>query len=373
MRVRFDCELHGAYEEDSAYDSSSDEIDWEQQDEFNYRNRITISETRRQLEFKAKSANIAYDGSASRKITEYLGKNWDGSISGVCHSTDPTSPIPDDTLCSPHCFWLKTNRTMAVSNWSSADKKLFDDLLPHMLNCRRGPCILAFDIKKSCREIFTMMLHAAADHQDPDTNPPQKQRLRLRVHKGHQHWKATTITHDIGNRPPFQPCSHEGTCKDADCSCFVGKVACEPTCACPRDCERRFNGCTCVASGAQTCWQDERCDCFMLNRECDPAICGGCGVLEKLDPVNRFNDKIQKVGCRNAELQRGVPKNTWMGNSEVQGWGLFAGQDIKKNEFIGEYKGELLSEEEMRRRGAVYHFMDTEYLFRLNKGKIRTS
>ncbi len=58
-----------------------------------------------------------------------------------------------------------------------------------------------------------------------------------------------------------------------------------------------------------------------------------------------------------------------MGTSEIQGWGLFAGQDIKALEFVGEYKGEIISKEESDRRGAVYHYRGLEYLFKLNKSE----
>lgn len=90
-------------------------------------------------------------------------------------------------------------------------------------------------------------------------------------------------------------------------------------------------------------------------------------MLEVLDPVNRHDDNILKGRCKNAMIQRNIPKRTLKGPSEVHGWGLFAGTDIRANEFIGEYKGEVISEEESNRRGLVYHYRGIEYLFRLNK------
>lgn len=90
-------------------------------------------------------------------------------------------------------------------------------------------------------------------------------------------------------------------------------------------------------------------------------------MLEVLDPVNRHDDSILKGRCKNAMIQRNVPKRTLKGPSEVHGWGLFAGTDIRAHEFIGEYKGEVISEEESNRRGLVYHYRGIEYLFRLNK------
>jgi histone-lysine N-methyltransferase EZH2 len=56
-----------------------------------------------------------------------------------------------------------------------------------------------------------------------------------------------------------------------------------------------------------------------------------------------------------------------MGHSDIQGWGLYMGEDVKTNEFLGEYKGEIVSKTEGDRRGAVYHYRGIEYLFGLNK------
>ena len=90
-------------------------------------------------------------------------------------------------------------------------------------------------------------------------------------------------------------------------------------------------------------------------------------MLEVLDPLNRHDGSILKGRCKNAMIQRNIPQRTLKGPSEVHAWGLFAGTDIRANEFIGEYKGEVLSEEESNRRGLVYHYRGLEYLFRLNK------
>ncbi|KPI39702.1 Histone-lysine N-methyltransferase EZH2 [Cyphellophora attinorum] len=55
-----------------------------------------------------------------------------------------------------------------------------------------------------------------------------------------------------------------------------------------------------------------------------------------------------------------------MAPSEVQGYGLFAGQDLKEDDFVHEYRGEIISDAESDRRGALYHLAGLEYLFTLN-------
>ena len=46
--------------------------------------------------------------------------------------------------------------------------------------------------------------------------------------------------------------------------------------------------------------------------------------------------------------------------------GLYAGENIKKHEFVGEYKGEVITNGEADRRGAVYEKQNSTYLFSLN-------
>jgi histone-lysine N-methyltransferase EZH2 len=58
--------------------------------------------------------------------------------------------------------------------------------------------------------------------------------------------------------------------------------------------------------------------------------------------------------CLNASIQKGVPKHTLLGDSGIHGMGLYAGQLIRAQEFVGEYKGEVITKEEADRRGAVY-------------------
>ncbi|KAK4547138.1 hypothetical protein LTR36_001359 [Oleoguttula mirabilis] len=157
-----------------------------------------------------------------------------------------------------------------------------------------------------------------------------------------QLWK-----HEADERGPFYPCDHPGlSCEEEDC------------CACSTEKMRKGR--------KLVCFDDDRCVCYRLGRECDPDLCGACGVLEVLDPVNRYNDHVLRGRCCNASTQRGVPKRTLLGDSGIHGFGLYAGEDIRRHEFVGEYKGEVITKEEAERRGAVYEFQKLSYLFSLN-------
>ncbi|KAK0990218.1 hypothetical protein LTS01_008633 [Friedmanniomyces endolithicus] len=149
---------------------------------------------------------------------------------------------------------------------------------------------------------------------------------------------------------------------------------CEKTCACSLDCLRRFQGCTCRhdkprKNQSVMCFEDERCFCFKLNRECDPDLCGTCGVGDVLDPLYRHDPVMQTGRCQHASIQRGVTKRTVIGDSRIHGLGLYAGENVKRCEFVGEYKGELIDRAESDRRGAVYEHQKLSYLFLVNKSQ----
>ena len=171
-------------------------------------------------------------------------------------------------------------------------------------------------------------------------------------------------------REVFVPCSHSGACQDNPlCSCFKVQIACEHSCNCNEACLRRFKGCRCVTGPDRLCKDDGTCECWNNSRECDPWLCKSCGVLEVLDQANKYCDEIRKGRCCNNRCQLGIPAHTIKAPSEVQGYGLFAGENLREGDFIGEYKGEIISQPESDRRGSMYSLLGYEYLFILNAGQ----
>ncbi|ENH61360.1 Histone-lysine N-methyltransferase EZH2 [Fusarium oxysporum f. sp. cubense race 1] len=115
-----------------------------------------------------------------------------------------------------------------------------------------------------------------------------------------------------------------------------------------------------VAASIQRPWDEE--DHFILrstvqnlpNRECDPDVCGRCGVVERADPENADNEVLHTTGCQNCSLQRGQAKSLALGESQLEGvgYGLFTIEDIAQDDFIIEYVGELITHDEGVRREA---------------------
>jgi len=66
-------------------------------------------------------------------------------------------------------------------------------------------------------------------------------------------------------------------------------------------------------------------------------------------------------------IQKRQPKHVLVGESEIHGFGGFCGEPVEKNEFVSEYVGELISQDEAERRGAsVYDLKNLSYVFHLN-------
>jgi hypothetical protein len=179
---------------------------------------------------------------------------------------------------------------------------------------------------------------------------------------------------DLGKRHMVIPCNHEGTCEQARCRCFRRGIYCEKMCGCAKSCPRRYPGCKCAKrdsqkprNGSRLC--RNKCKCFELNRECDPDLCGNCGVDEVLDPANKYNDELQKSHCGNCGITKGVPMKTYLTNSPYHGFGVILGEPAKPNDFIMEYKGEILTEQEATRRENVIHPRDTSYFYTADRGK----
>ncbi|ORY05301.1 hypothetical protein BCR34DRAFT_633157 [Clohesyomyces aquaticus] len=130
-------------------------------------------------------------------------------------------------------------------------------------------------------------------------------------------------------RRPFYPCSHDGLCEEVKCSCAKAKVPCEKSCGCSVSCSRRWKGCTCNKDSKTGCTvlrpptddNKKKCECLILNRECDPDLCGSCGAEQVLDPMNRYNDGIKKDRCTNVAIQLSISKKTFLGNPSCMGLG----------------------------------------------------
>ncbi|EXJ75865.1 uncharacterized protein A1O5_00372 [Cladophialophora psammophila CBS 110553] len=385
---RHQCPDHGSYEEppddDEGPETSRAFINDDESDR-NVRKFVSLPRAKRDVENKSHICGI-FCVESSTNLRQILGRQLNGNISG--ESRPPENYIrpilADDHLCSSSCFWDVTNRRdITVSEVefrpfvSESQKISVEKLMGFYLYNKRGPCLISRVIKEvSCMMIFNHIIFAIFRVKHPpnpcpiatNTSPTRGGSSQMaRGKKKPAQIIDVSRSSDLEKREPFFPCSHEGPCiNNPACSCATSKVHCERFCGCDESCKRRFRGCTCKAGGNKICFEDNRCECWKINRECDPHLCGRCGVLEVLDSFNKYRDDIRKGRCRNNRIQLGVPANTTRAPSQVQGYGLYALTNIPSGDFIGEYVGEIISKTEGDRRGALYHLRNQEYLFALN-------
>ena len=324
---------------------------------------------------------------SSQSLQQIVGWHPDGTVVGDSRINARTrSSFQENELCSSTCFWdVSRRRNIKISEvkfqpfLSQSHRTLVEKVMRFYHNHLRGPCVISRIVKDvTCEMVFNHMIYCMMQQPHPsldgdslsDTNSAQRIQNAAKKKRKPVTIMDVSRSGDLDQRPPFLPCSHEGPChNDPKCNCYRFKVHCERFCGCDESCRRRFKGCTCVARGNKVCFKDNRCECWKLNRECDPSLCGKCGVYEVLDSYNKYNDEIRKGRCRNNRIQLGLPAPTTKAPSQIQGYGLYSRTAILREEFIGEYTGELISKSEGNRRGAMYHVLGQEYLFTINKAQ----
>ncbi|KAJ9655519.1 hypothetical protein H2198_005609 [Neophaeococcomyces mojaviensis] len=374
----YNCLSHGAFEEGDENDESNALIN-DAEDENNKRQMLV---TRARLENDHHICGLycipeLFSGRVGPD--QIYGVDDTGIFKGIKNDRvamiHEARPFPGTASCSPQCFLHLQTRGKYMGSLTKLD--LVQPTMVEQRICKlakvydkhvRLPCILARILGNgtSCMKAFEVLLsvHHMVPHVEPsmeagDTQELQQGRKLSRLVAGYD----TSRSAIIDKRRPFVPCSHTGPCiGNGECPCAHEKVHCEWSCACAGDCKRRFKGCRCKGP----CFNDDRCECWRNSRECDPWLCGNCGVVDVLDPSNKYREEIREGRCRNNRIQLGLPARTIKARSEVQGWGLFAGEDLDAFTFIGEYKGEIVQNKEASRRGVVYHYNAQEYLFMIN-------
>ncbi|KAK2469722.1 hypothetical protein H9L39_18537 [Fusarium oxysporum f. sp. albedinis] len=183
-------------------------------------------------------------------------------------------------------------------------------------------CIVAHLLDRDCRDVFHE--YERLGIRLPPREPVSETPIRTvswydRFKKALiGDWEHRTRSHEHQERELIEPCSHEGPCTLENCICV------------------------------------QPCICVQLHRECDPDLCGTCGVLERVDPENAEDELIHATGYQNCSLQRGLTKALALGQSQLEGvgYGLFAAECIAQGDFIIEYVGELITHDEGVRREA---------------------
>ncbi|CAL5425895.1 unnamed protein product [Camellia sinensis] len=87
----------------------------------------------------------------------------------------------------------------------------------------------------------------------------------------------------------------------------------------------------------------------------------GCGDGSLGEPPRRGDGQ-----CGNMRLLLRQQQRILLAKSEVAGWGAFLKNPVNKNDYLGEYTGELISHREADKRGKIYDRANSSFLFDLN-------
>ncbi|KAM3139206.1 hypothetical protein pb186bvf_008616 [Paramecium bursaria] len=141
----------------------------------------------------------------------------------------------------------------------------------------------------------------------------------------------------------YAQCIHDEDCDSGECYC----VTCFKWCCCAGKCKQSFKPCNCGDScGFRQEKQKIVCPCYEKGFECDPELC-------------------RCKNCKNQNCSQKIRTKLMLGQSNIcHGIGVFAAQKFKNSDYIGEYVGNLLiNEDESLCVEQIDQLTATHYIF----------
>lgn len=362
---------------------------------------MTFTDSKRKLQLHTVevSALVADDSGCSMVKKPKLGSEMSDSIKipdsdpsngDSVHDGDRAKYVVDKLeKCESSSSQCKQVKTSTKIDWKPIERELY---LKGVEMFGKNSCLISRNMLsgwKTCREIFAFMYDngVSANHKssslasssfgdteytDPDSvEISAKSRLfrkRGKTKKLKYSWKSAghpsfwkrIVDGKNQSCKQYTPCECQSMC-GKQCSCLQNETCCEKYCGCSKNCKNRFRGCQCAKSQCRS----RQCPCFAAGRECDPDVCRNCwvscgdGTLG--EPLRRGDGQ-----CGNMRLLLRQQQKILLGKSDVAGWGAFIKNSVNKNDYLGEYTGELISHREADKRGKIYDLANSSFLFDLN-------
>ncbi|MCO5607693.1 hypothetical protein L7F22_061892 [Adiantum nelumboides] len=280
------------------------------------------------------------------------------------------------------------------SKWTNFEKGLYEKGLEIF---GKNSCLVARNMlkgMKTCKEVaeyimqqdlaikgragdgHTSYLHGSAKNAEHDVVKDQDVRSRARFWRKKSRVRRLKYTWKSAGHPAikkrivdskdqpcrqYTPCSCKSSCGKT-CECLHSGTCCEKYCGCSKSCKNRFRGCHCAKSQCRS----RQCPCFAAGRECDPDVCRNCWVGCGDGTLGGPPQRGDNYDCQNMKLLLRQQQRVLLGRSDVAGWGAFLKNSVSRNDYLGEYTGELISHREADKRGKIYDRENSSFLFNLN-------
>ncbi|KAL5210593.1 hypothetical protein ABZP36_006216 [Zizania latifolia] len=284
-----------------------------------------------------------------------------------------------------------SSKEHSISHWSALERDLY---LKGIEIFGKNSCLIAKNLLsglKTCMEVASYMYNNGAakgkrplssksifgDFAEAEQGYMEQDmvaRTRICRRKGRARklkytWKSAghpTVRKRIGDGKKwytqYNPCGCQQMC-GKDCRCVANGTCCEKYCGCSKSCKNRFRGCHCAKSQCRS----RQCPCFAASRECDPDVCRNCWVSCGDGSLGEPPERGDGYQCGNVKLLLKQQQRILLGKSDVAGWGAFIKNPVNKNDYLGEYTGELISHIEADKRGKIYDRANSSFLFDLNE------
>ncbi|XP_019441295.1 PREDICTED: histone-lysine N-methyltransferase EZA1 isoform X2 [Lupinus angustifolius] len=309
--------------------------------------------------------------------------------SSICHGDHGKSigDRPKDVTNETELKLLSNSMELNLTHWKPLEKELY---LKGVEMFGRNSCLIARNLLsglKTCIEVASYM-QAGGKSMPPgsivapssimgdkgkidDQEIPSRSRMlrkKGKTRKFKYSWKSAghpSIWKRVADGKnqscqQYTPCGCQPMC-GKECPCVNAGTCCEKYCGCSKSCKNRFRGCHCAKSQCRS----RQCPCFAAGRECDPDVCRNCWVScgdgSLGEPPRRGEGQ-----CGNMRLLLRQQQRILLAKSDVAGWGAFLKNPVNKNDYLGEYTGELISHREADKRGKIYDRANSSFLFDLN-------
>ncbi|KAL9264320.1 Histone-lysine N-methyltransferase EZA1-like protein [Drosera capensis] len=324
-----------------------------------------------------------------RKIADDMDMESASSASAMCQASGPAAGNLDKEfgehdiqLTYKHYVNEFTGATMPLGSptvnqpreWMPLEKDLF---LKGVEIFGRNSCLIARNLLsglKTCSEVYGYMLDDGAlmyhrtDAVLSSLSEEKEKETSIRSRLTRKRGKARRLKYsskstghpsswrrigDGKNKPcrQYTPCPCQSMCGQ-NCPCMENGTCCEKYCA-QRAVKIDLEDATAQKINAKA----GSAPAMPLTVNATQ-ICGDGSLGE---PPRQSDGQ-----CGNMKLLLKQHQPVLLAKSDVAGWGAFIKNSVNKNEFLGEYTGELISHQEADRRGKFYDRANSSFLFDLN-------